>query len=131
LLGGEDGARADYYEVEVLIYLEVLVSSERMLRWFEQREGESCDACTVVNGELRLTEMVVNRSTKEVLLLVQSYMEIIHLEARTRSWHPLMLIKAAINEGFNTNGHPYCAGDSYVSLRRSELHAKRVLFQEP
>jgi hypothetical protein len=106
LLGGGDGARADYYEVEVLIHLEVLVSSEQMLRWFEQqREGESCDACTVVNGELRLTGMDVNRSTKEVLLLVQSYMETIHLEARTRSWHPLMLIKSAINEGFNTNAH--------------------------
>jgi hypothetical protein len=49
LLGSEDGARADYYEVEVLIHLEVLVSSEQMLRWIELRKGESCDACTMAD----------------------------------------------------------------------------------
>jgi hypothetical protein len=54
LLGGEDGTEADYYEDEVLIHLEVLVSSERMLRLFQQREFESCDACTAVNGEWRI-----------------------------------------------------------------------------
>jgi hypothetical protein len=30
-------------------------------------------------GGLRLSGMIVNRSTKEMLLLVQSYVEIIHL----------------------------------------------------
>jgi hypothetical protein len=29
--------------------LEVLVSSEQMLRWIELRKGESCDACTMAD----------------------------------------------------------------------------------
>ena len=52
-----------------------------MLRWFEQREDESCDACTGSMGGLRLTGMIVKESTKKMLRFVWNYMdmEIIHL----------------------------------------------------
>jgi hypothetical protein len=86
-----------------------------MLRWFEQREGESCDACTVLNGELRLAGMMVKESTKEFHSL--QYLVRAKVGGKMASRKTirdrdlgipyLFIFTAAIHEGFNTNAYRY------------------------